>query len=84
MIVQSVGADLEITTGTFPVIIFRKIPEVIRQEVKIIVGKVPIIISRAAPTDQAIELAQKIGVTLVGFARKERMNIYTHPERIEV
>jgi len=45
---------------------------------------VPIIISRAAPTDWAVELAQKIGITLVGFVRGERMNIYSHSERIEV
>ena len=51
---------------------------------KIIIGKMPIVISRAAPTDRAIELAQRIGITLVGFARGERMNIYTHPQRIEV
>ena len=49
---------------------------------KIAVGRVPIIISRAAPTDKAIELAQRIGITLLGFVRGERMNIYTHPERI--
>jgi len=51
---------------------------------KIIIGKMPIVISRAAPTDRAIELAQRIGITLVGFVRGERMNIYTHPQRIEV
>lgn len=51
---------------------------------KIAVGRVPIIISRAASTDWAVELAQKIGITLVGFVRGERMNIYTYPERIEV
>ena len=51
---------------------------------KIAVGRVPIIISRAAPTDKAVELAKKTGITLVGFVRGERMNIYTHPERIEV
>jgi len=51
---------------------------------KIAVGRVPIIISRAAPTDWAVELAQKIGITLVGFVRGERMNIYSHSERIEV
>ncbi len=51
---------------------------------KIAVGRVPIIISRAAPTDWAVELAQKIGITLVGFVRGKRMNIYTHPQRIEV
>lgn len=51
---------------------------------KIIIGKLPIVISRAAPTDLAIKLAQRVGITLIGFVRRERMNIYTHPERIEV
>ena len=51
---------------------------------KIIIGKLPIVISRAAPTDLAIKLAKKVGITLVGFVRGKRMNIYTHPERIEV
>ena len=51
---------------------------------KIIIGKLPVVISRAAPTDRAVELAEKIGITLVGFVRGKRMNIYTHPERIEV
>jgi len=52
--------------------------------IKIAFGKIPIIISRAAPTDEAVELAKKTGITLVGFVRGERMNIYTYPERIEV
>ena len=51
---------------------------------KIIAGKLPMVISRAAPTDRAIELAKRVGITLAGFVRGERMNIYTHPERIEV
>jgi FdhD protein len=51
---------------------------------KITIGKLPIVISRAAPTDLAIKLAQRVGITLIGFVRRERMNIYTHPERIEV
>ena len=52
--------------------------------IKIAVGRVPIIVSRAAPTDWAVELAKSIGITLVGFIRGERMNIYAHPERIEI
>jgi len=51
---------------------------------KIITGKVPVIISRAAPTDRTIELAQRAGVTLVGFVRGERMNIYSHPQRMGI
>ncbi len=51
---------------------------------KIITGKLPVVISRAVPTDLAIKLAKRMGITLVGFVRGKRMNIYTHPERIEV
>jgi FdhD protein len=43
---------------------------------------IPIVASRAAPTDLAIEIADTSGMTLVGFVREERMNIYTNPQRI--
>ena len=36
----------------------------------------------SAPTTLAIEFAERSGVTLVGFARPGRHNIYTFPERI--
>ncbi len=36
----------------------------------------------SAPTTLAAEFAQRAGVTLVGFARPGRHNIYTFPERI--
>ncbi len=50
---------------------------------KIVMSHISIIISRSAPTDAAIRLAHQKGITLVGFVRGERMNIYTHPARIE-
>jgi FdhD protein len=43
---------------------------------------IPIIASRAAPTTLAIEIAETSGITLIGFVRGERMNIYTNPQRI--
>jgi len=43
---------------------------------------VPIIISRSAPTELAIDLAEDLGITIVGFARDSRFNVYTHFERI--
>ena len=49
---------------------------------KIAFGRIPVVISRAASTDKAIDFAQKTCITLIGFARDEKMNIYTHPERI--
>jgi FdhD protein len=41
-----------------------------------------IIVSRSAPTGLAVKNAWKLGVTLVGFARGSRMNIYSFPLRI--
>lgn len=42
----------------------------------------PVLLSRSAPTDLAVTLAENLGITLVGFARNNRFNVYTHPERI--
>ncbi|UCH31230.1 MAG: formate dehydrogenase accessory sulfurtransferase FdhD [Candidatus Bathyarchaeota archaeon] len=42
----------------------------------------PIVMSIAAPLDTGIEVAVKTGVTLIGFARGKKMNIYTNPERV--
>lgn len=44
---------------------------------------VGIVLSRSAPTSLAIELAQDLGVTVVGFIRAGSLNVYTHPQRIE-
>jgi FdhD protein len=43
---------------------------------------VPIIISKAAPTDKGILTANDAGVTLICFARGDRFTVYTHPHRI--
>ena len=45
--------------------------------------RTPILISKAAPTDLGIQIAQEIGMTLVGFVRGKRMNIYSHNWRIK-
>jgi FdhD protein len=42
----------------------------------------PLIVSRSAPTSLAVELARETGITLVGFARGKRLNIYSHSVRI--
>lgn len=43
---------------------------------------VPIIISRSAPTDLGLKLAADLGLTLLGFVRGQRMNVYTNDWRI--
>ena len=45
-------------------------------------GGIPVIISRSAPTDLAVELAEQLGITVVGFARGQRMNVYSNAGRI--
>jgi FdhD protein len=41
-----------------------------------------IVISRTSPTSMSVELAEKWGITLIGYARRDRFNLYTHPGRI--
>jgi FdhD protein len=38
----------------------------------------------SAPSTLAVQAANRLGMTLVGFVRGESFNVYTHPERIEV
>ncbi len=42
----------------------------------------PIVASVAAVLNSGVSSAQKANVTLVGFVRGKRMNVYTSPERI--
>ncbi|MBZ2165173.1 formate dehydrogenase accessory sulfurtransferase FdhD [Methanobacterium spitsbergense] len=43
---------------------------------------IPIIASNAAPTSSGVSVAEEAGVTMIGFMRGERFNIYSHPKRI--
>jgi FdhD protein len=49
---------------------------------KVVRRNIPMIVSKSAPTDLGVKLADDLGITLVGFARGKRMNVYTHTERI--
>jgi len=43
---------------------------------------IPIIATKGVPTSLGVELAEKVGVTLVGLVRRNTMIVYSHPERI--
>lgn len=49
---------------------------------KALLARIPCIAAISAPSSLAVELADKSGITLVGFLRGQSMNVYTHPERI--
>jgi len=43
---------------------------------------VPMIISHSAPTSRAIRLVRKTGITLIGYVRGGKMNVYSYKERV--
>lgn len=53
--------------------------EVALKTAKIGVG---ILLSKSAPTDLALKLADDLGITVVGFIRRDQLAVYTHPQRV--
>lgn len=51
---------------------------------KAAVAGIPILAAVSAPSSLAIDAAQRLGVTLVGFLRGERFNVYAHDARIDL
>ena len=45
---------------------------------------IPIIASNAAPTSSGYSVAFKAGITMIGFLRGSRFNIYTNPQRVSL
>jgi FdhD protein len=42
----------------------------------------PILISRTSPSSLSIEMAERYGITLIGYARKHRFNVYSNSQRV--
>ena len=45
---------------------------------------VPIVGSRTSPTHLALDVAERLNITVCGYLRQGSMNVYTHPQRIQV
>ena len=48
------------------------------------VAGAPILCAVSAPSSLAVDLAARFDITLIGFLRGNRFNLYTHPERVQV
>ena len=51
---------------------------------KAAVAGVPIVCAVSAPSDLAVETAERLAVTLVGFLRGDGFNVYSHDRRIDL
>jgi FdhD protein len=51
---------------------------------KAAVAGIPILCAVSAPSSLAVDAADRLGQTVVGFLRGDRFNVYTHPERIDL
>jgi FdhD protein len=71
---ESFSDKVLITTGKIDEFLIKKVSSL----------GIPIIISRTAPTDRAFDYATLKGITIIGFARGKRFNIYTCPERVKI
>jgi FdhD protein len=58
----------------------------ISSEILLKVAKIgcEMVLSKSAPTELALELAEELGITTVGFIRNQTLNVYTRPERIQL
>ncbi len=51
---------------------------------KAAVAGVPLLAAVSAPSDLAVEAAERLGVTLIGFLRGDGFNVYARPDRVRV
>lgn len=62
-----------LTSGRIPMDMIQKVAAI----------HVPMIVSRSTPTIAAVETARKAGITLLGFSRENRFNIYSASYRLK-
>ena len=50
---------------------------------KAMMAGLPLLAAVGAPSSLAVELAEEFGMTLIGFLKRNKLNIYTRPDRVQ-
>jgi FdhD protein len=78
LIGAAVKSGLDPATG-FVVVTSRASFEMVQ---KAMILGAPLLAAISGPTGLAVRVAEQSGMTLVGFARKDKLTVYTHPDRV--
>lgn len=46
--------------------------------------QVPVVVSRGTPTERAVRLGEELGITVIGYARSNRLSVFSGEERLLV
>ena len=76
LLIEPIRADLQISDTEFSLL------HGLAFAMLYAVAGIPIVAAVSGPTSLAIDLADRVGITLAAFMRPGRINVYTHSERV--
>ena len=80
LIGQALLAD-ELPLSAFGIIVSGRASFELMQ--KAMMAGLPLLAAVGAPSSLAVELAEEFGMTLIGFLKRNKLNVYTRPDRVQ-